>query len=156
MDVCEKLFSPTIVQPPHLSAMGSFLAGAPATQLPILPDEFSQLPRGLQHLFFPTHGFLARIFTNSIFPGPYGTVSGNSSEQMTVGASWRPPDHPACCPLLLPFISFSLAVRAVADGEHSRRAATAGPGPSGMLSGAWDGHAVTARPRCVQYRRHGA
>jgi hypothetical protein len=88
---CERLLSLDIAQSPNLANLESFLRLPPTTKMPILPELFDQLSSSLKTLFISAHGVLARAFGNSIFPSPYGTISGNPSEHFTVSASWRPP-----------------------------------------------------------------
>ena len=78
---------PTITQPPELDALNAFLNLSPSSPVPILPEVFLQLPSIMQQHFIRAHGSLARSITSSIFPSPFGNLSCDASEQMTVGHS---------------------------------------------------------------------
>ena len=83
-DFCQRLLASTLRQPPDLVNLQEFLSATPSARLPIEPLEYAQLPTDLRQMFIPSIGVLARAFTNSIFPLPYGTISGSASEHMTV------------------------------------------------------------------------
>ena len=119
MDFCQQLLSATLGQPPDLANLQEFLSATPSAQVPILPVEYAQLPIDLKHKFIPANGALARAFTNSIFPIPYGTISGSASEHMTVGTHTMAAfcyDH--ACILSSPVAIFlCMTLYAAVDGE---------------------------------------
>ena len=136
------------MQPPDLVHLQEFLSATPSARVPILPVEYAQLPADLQQKFIPANGFLARAFTNSIFPIiPYGSAS----ERITVGTHTMAAflyDH-ACMSSSPIAISFCVTLYAAVDGEYSRRDAAADPGLYGRRPVA-DRHASrAARHRCA-------